>query len=467
MKCLILAGGSGTRLWPASRSDYPKQFLKLGGEESLLQKTVKRALHYLPAEDILILTNTAYLHDVKRDVPPVLEKNILLEPAKKNTGPAIALAVKYAVDVLGISPDEVLFVCPSDHIIQPEEQFVKYLQTAEQLARKGHIVTFGIFPSRPETGYGYIKKNPPSGSLGEHSVDAFIEKPDYSTAQKYLLSGEYLWNSGMFAFTAQTMLDELKTHATPLFDTLGRDYQTAVSQFGTMPNISIDYAVLEKSNRVVVLPLHLSWSDVGSWDTVYEMSSKDEAGNVCIGNIAHIDTKNCLFVGEKRLVAAVGLEDLAVIETSDVVLITKRQDSQKVKQLVELLQKKGQKEVIEHNTSYRPWGSFTILEESKDHKIKRIVVNPKHLLSLQLHYHRSEHWVVVQGTAKVTIGEKQTIVHENESIFVPKSTIHRVENPGKIPLHIIEIQVGKYLGEDDIVRLEDVYGRLPSGLHNK
>jgi len=462
MKSLILAGGSGTRLWPASRSDYPKQFLKIDGVDSLLQKTLKRNLKYIKAKDIFILTNSAYYHDVKRQVGEIsseIEKNILLEPAKRNTGPAIALAMKYAVDKLSALHDEVLFVCPSDHVITPEESFIAYLEKIEALAKGGDIVTLGILPNRPETGYGYIKKLQEKCFHGSHRVEQFVEKPNSVTAQKYLLSGNYLWNSGMFAFTIETLMNEIQKHASDIHDCLQGKYEDVLANFSKMPDISIDYAVMEKASRVVVLPLELSWSDVGSWDNVYEILDKDEHQNAKVGQVVDIDTKNCMIVGGKRLIATIGLEDMLVIETDDVILISKRQESQKVKQLVEKLKLQGRKEVAEHITTYRPWGSYTILENSAEYKIKKIVVNPLQILSLQMHYHRSEHWVVVQGTAKVTIGDKQTLVHENESIYVPKTATHRVENPGKIPLEIIEVQVGGYLGEDDIVRFEDIYGR--------
>lgn len=462
MKSLILAGGSGTRLWPASRSDYPKQFLKIYGTESLLQKTLKRNMRYVKPEDIFILTNSAYYHDVLRQVSEVdskIEKNILLEPAKKNTAPAIALAVKYAIEKLLASQDEVLFVCPADHVITPEDKFISYLERSEALAKLGDIVTLGIRPSSPETGYGYIKKAEASCPQGSHRVEKFVEKPDVQMARKYLLSGDYLWNSGMFAFTVETMMNEVQKHASDIFQCLQGGYEEVFANFSKMPDISIDYAVMEKSSRVVVLPLDLSWSDVGSWDNVYEMLEKDENQNAKVGEVVDIDTKNCLIIGGKRLISTIGLEDMLVIETDDVVLISKRNESQKVKQLVEKLTLQGRKEVCEHVTTFRPWGSYTILENSADYKIKKITVNPLQKLSLQMHYHRSEHWVVVQGTARVTIGDKQTLVHENESIYVPKSAVHRVENPGKIPLEIIEVQVGEYLKEDDIVRLEDIYGR--------
>jgi mannose-1-phosphate guanylyltransferase/mannose-6-phosphate isomerase len=462
MKSLILAGGSGTRLWPVSRSDYPKQFLKLDGVDSLLQKTLKRNLAHVRPEDLFILTNSAYYHDVKRQVGEVdarIEKNILLEPSKKNTGPAIALALKYVRDKLGASGDEVMFVCPSDHMITPEEHFTTYLAASEVLAKQGSIVTLGVHPSRPEVGYGYIKKTGEVCVNGSHRVERFVEKPDAPTAQKYLMSGEYLWNSGMFAFTIDTLLTEIEKNAADIHACLQGGYEDVLANFGGMPDISIDYAVMEKSDRVVVLPLNLAWSDVGSWDNVYDVLPKDENQNVKVGHVVDVDTKNCLILGGKRLVSTIGLENLLVVETDDVVLIAKRSESQKEKQLVERLKLKGRKEVSEHVTSYRPWGSYTVLENSDRYKMKKITVNPLQKLSLQMHYHRSEHWVVVKGTARVTIGDKQTLVHENESIYVPKTSLHRVENPGKIPLEIIEVQVGEYLDEDDIVRFEDVYGR--------
>jgi len=442
MKALILAGGKGTRLWPLSRSHFPKQFLQLGKEHSLLEQTVQRTLQLVKKEDLFILTNQEYFHEVQSILP---EGNILVEPSQKNTAPAIAWALRFLKENHALQPTDVICVLPADHFIAPQEAFHSYLLQAKEIALShNHLVTLGIRPLRAETGYGYIKA---SGNR----VEAFFEKPTSHVAEEYFQNGQFFWNAGIFVFKAGVMEQELEKHAPDIFNGL--------KHFSKLPSLSIDKAVLEKSDCLSMVPIELNWSDMGSWDNVYETLEKDENQNVTQGDVQAIDTTNSLIFAEKRLVSTVGLDQMLVIETADAVLVARREDSQKVKELVEALQKKGRKEVDEHVTSQRPWGSFTVLEEAPRYKIKKIQVNPLEQLSLQLHYHRSEHWVVVSGTAKVTIGEDVKIVHEGESIFVPKSSRHRVENPGKVPLEIIEVQVGEYLGEDDIVRLDDRYGR--------
>lgn len=479
MKCVILAGGNGTRLWPLSRKSFPKQFLSIGDKETLFQKTVRRLLNYVDPEDLIIITNNNYRFHVKNQLNEIyrrlsidvekLKDNIILEPVGRNTAPAIALAVKYIMDRLGSSEDEIIFVSPSDHIIAPEDKFTEYLKKAELLAKEGHIVTFGIHPYRPETGYGYIKRGESinkakdgsaEGNADERAdayrVERFVEKPDLETAKEYLLSGEYYWNSGMFAFSVRTIMEEFERHAPEIFARLNGSYEDILCNFNEMPNISIDYAVMEKSDRAVVLPMDITWSDIGSWDSVYEILDKDHNLNVKIGEVLDIDTKNSLIIGNRRLIATVGLEDMIVIETDDAILIAKKGQAQKVKDIVTQLKKHGKKEIDEHVTTYRPWGNYTVLEEGERYKIKRIVVYPGERLSLQMHHHRSEHWVVIKGTAKVTIDGKEMFVHENESVYVPKSTLHRLENPGKVPLEMIEVQIGEYVGEDDIKRFDDV-----------
>jgi mannose-1-phosphate guanylyltransferase/mannose-6-phosphate isomerase len=428
---------------------------------------VDRLLRVVSKDDIVVMTNSEYKFYVKSDLGEI--NHIILEPEGRNTAPAIALGVKYCTEKLGCNEEEVVFICPSDHIIKPVDRFTEYFRMAEEISKKGYILTFGIRPDRPETGYGYIKVSEKLRGKGERSkvsgekefflVEKFVEKPDLKTAMQYIEEGNYFWNSGMFAFSIATIKDEYLRHAPTIHEMLLKPYDEMVDRFGQMPDISLDYAVMEKSDKAAVLPLDLFWNDIGSWDSLHDILSRDEDGNAMIGDVITIDTKNCLIFGNKRLLSTIGMEDCLIVETGDAVLISKKGETWKVKEIVNSLKESQRKEASEHLTTYRPWGSYTILEQGPRYKIKRVVVNPGEKLSLQTHSHRSEHWVVVKGTAKVTIGEKEIYIHENESAYVPKSTLHRLENAGKIPVEIIEVQNGEYLEEDDIERFDDDYGR--------
>ncbi|HWR45961.1 mannose-1-phosphate guanylyltransferase/mannose-6-phosphate isomerase [Sporomusa sp.] len=459
MKLIILAGGGGTRLFPLSRTCLPKQFLKLGNSDSLLTQTVKRFLPLVKPSDIVVVTNKEYVHHVKTELATcgASTAHILLEPVARNTAPAIALAARFCLDELDGSSEEVLFVTPADHIIHPTDIFIKNVRQAVELAVQDKMVTFGIRPDKPETGYGYIQAGEPYGS--GYKVQSFQEKPDKDTAEEYLSAGNYYWNSGMFAFTIGCIMAEFRTHAPEIYQLASAPLSEVINKFDAMPGISIDYAVAEKSARVVMAPLTAYWNDIGSWDAIYDVLDKDQAGNALNGDCLPIDCSNTLMLGRNRLIAGIGLEDVLVVETDDVIVVAKRGESQKVKDVVTELKARGRREVDEHTTMYRPWGSYTVLGEGPGYKMKKIVVTPGQQLSLQLHYHRSEHWIVIGGTAKVTIGEQVQMVHVNESVYIPTSTRHRLENPGKLPLEIIEVQNGSYLGEDDIVRFDDVYGR--------
>lgn len=459
VKLIILAGGGGTRLFPLSRTCLPKQFLKLGKSDSLLTQTVKRFLPLLKPSDIVVVTNKEYIHHVKTELATcgAGSAHILLEPVARNTAPAIALAARFCQDELEAADGEVLFVTPADHIIHPVDIFIKNVRRAVELAAQEKVVTLGIKPDKPETGYGYIQAGEAWGT--GYQVNSFREKPDKATAEQYLAAGNYYWNAGMFAFTVGCIMEEFRRYVPEIYQRVSAPLADAIATFDAMPNISIDYAVAEKSSRVVMAPLTAYWNDIGSWDAIYDVLDKDHAGNAIQGDCLPIECSNTLMLGRNRLIAGIGLEDVLVVETDDVIVVAKRGESQKVKDVVTELKARGRREVDEHTTMYRPWGSYTVLGEGTGYKMKKIMVTPGQQLSLQLHYHRSEHWIVIGGTAKVTIGEQEQMVHVNESVYIPPSTKHRLENPGRIPLEIIEVQNGSYLEEDDIVRFDDVYGR--------
>ena len=437
MKVVILAGGGGTRLFPLSRTCFPKQFLKVGNEKSLLAQTVSRFLNLVKAEDILVVTNKEYVHHVKNELAicNAVNAHIILEPVGRNTAPAIALAMKYCIDELSCNDNEVFAVTPADHVIKNVDLFNKCIKKGATLAEMNKLATFGIKPDKPEIGYGYIETG---DKFGEgFIVKSFKEKPELAVAKQYVAAGNYYWNSGMFIANIGFMLSEFAKHQNDIYEQMQKPYAVLVNDFAEMPSISIDYAIAEKSDAVVTVPLDCYWNDIGSWDAIYDVYDKDDKGNAVKGDCITIDCNNSLLLGRDRLIAGIGLEDVLVVETDDVIVVAKKGDT----------------------TMYRPWGSYTVLGEGQGYKMKKICVSPKQRLSLQLHYHRSEHWIVTQGTAKVTIGETEMIVQENESVFVPVATKHRLENPGLIPLEIIEVQNGSYLEEDDIVRFDDEYGR--------
>lgn len=461
MKIIILAGGGGTRLFPLSRACYPKQFLKIAGEKSLLQQTVERFLIIAEQKDIVIVTNKDYIFHVQEDLHEIgVEKiNVITEPTGKNTAPAIALAISYCKDFFNCNDDGILFVSPADHLIKPAGKFAELVQQAEQICKdKNDIITIGVKPTKPETGYGYIQS---ADKIGDNvfAVNSFKEKPNKLAAEKYLAEGNYYWNAGMFMFSIGRMEMELEKYVPAIAKISQQGYENCVNNFTEMPDISIDYAVAEKSTHMAVMSMQgIYWNDIGSFDSIAEVLA-DKNGNGIYGDVIADDCQNTTILGCDRLISGIGLKNLIVVDTPDSLLITEKGKSQEVKKVVEKLKKEHRKEAIENRTMYRPWGSYTILAEGEGYKVKRITIKPGAKLSLQMHYHRSEHWTVISGTGKLTLDDKVVIFKENESTYIPIAVKHRLENPGQIPLSIIEVQNGRYLGEDDIVRFDDEYGR--------
>lgn len=465
---VILAGGKGTRLWPLSRESFPKQLLPLVDGKSLFELTLDRCKAIDEVRPPLIITSEDHRFLLK-DLLEQNEEKVLttiLEPQGKSTAPAVALAAMCAMEATGEDP--LLLVLPADHIIDDKDGFVHSVLQGVQAARKGHMVTFGIQPQYPETGYGYIHASKPIPGLSLSKVEAFIEKPELNVAQGFVKSGDYYWNSGMFLFQASAFLAELEKYAPEMLEQVKQAWQTKTQEDdGFVPGPawqdikedSIDYAVMEKTQMGALFPLQSTWQDVGSWSALSDVLTKNEEGNTKVGDVFAKDTHQSLLVANKRMIAAVGLKDIVVVETPDVVLVADKNHSQALKPLVSHLKEMGRKEVINHSHVHRPWGSFESIDQGARYQVKRITVNVGAALSLQMHHHRSEHWVVVRGTARVTRGEEVFLLSENQSTYIPIGEKHRLENIGKIPLEIIEVQSGSYLGEDDIIRFDDQYGR--------
>lgn len=474
---VIMAGGSGTRFWPLSRHLFPKQLLRIGGEHTLIQQTMRRVIGCAPATNVLISTNAAQadliraqLVDWKED----LTNGFILEPEGRNTAPAIALA---AIEVMARDPDGLMLVVPADHVVTGQRDFETAVQLASQLAQKGYLVTFGIKPIRPETGYGYIKPKHrvllgKHGKLRGYLVQRFVEKPNVVKAAQYVKRGGYFWNSGMFVWRAATVLEEIGRHQPTIMAQMeqikklrmdGAPKQSIDEAYRKIASVSIDTGVMERSSKAAVVPVTFKWSDVGSWGSLDEVAEKDGAGNVITGRVIDLESTRSIVYADRRVVATIGLRDMVVVDTPDATLVCPKSRAQDVKKIVDILKQQQAPEHLEHLTVQRPWGSYTVLEEGPGFKVKRVTVNPGGRLSLQMHHQRSEHWVVISGTARVTRDQEAFDLHVGESTAIPVKTQHRLENPGKETVHIIEVQNGPYLGEDDIVRFKDDYGRIAGG----
>ena len=461
---VVLSGGSGSRLWPKSRHHYPKQLHRLYGDRTMLQETLYRVRHL--ANEPIIICNSDQRFMVADQVQELGEGGeIILEPVARNTAPAIVIAALRAKE---IDPNSIIAVFPADHLVKNQKVFEAALDKAVEMADLERLVTFGVVPTRPETGYGYIKTNGMSAEPA--AVEAFVEKPSLEVAEEYVRSGQYFWNSGMFVFKAATLLAEVEK----FYPKMLHCCESAISQgekdldffrlneaaFSECESESIDYAVMEKTDRAYMVPLAADWSDVGSWQALWEVGEADQNGNVFIGDVLQEKSSGCYVNGERRLVALVGVKDLIVVETADSVLVADKSQSQEVKKIVEALKRDQRSEYLSHREVHRPWGSYDLVDVGERFHVKRITVKPGASLSLQMHHHRAEHWVVVAGTAAIQMGENQQILSENQSAYIPLGEKHRLSNPGKVPLHLVEVASGSYLNEDDIVRFEDGYGRV-------
>jgi len=463
---VILCGGSGARLWPVSRSLYPKQFCPLVGKKSLFQQTVDRVLGAASFGNVIVVANHQHRFLIEQEMKTagLSDYRLILEPCSRNTTPAITLA---CLSALQDDPEAVVLVMPSDHLIEDKDQFLKTVQDGLEDAMKGSLVTFGVKPTRPETGYGYIHHDNNSDGISK-KVIRFVEKPDLHLAEAYMASNQHLWNSGIFLFKAASFIEAVSQYEPEILGVCRTVFEGNISQnpllvdraiFEKSPSVSVDYGIMERSEAVQVVPLDVSWSDLGSWEALWETAKRDDDGNTLEGDVVVENVKNSYVRSEGRLVTVVGLDDVIVVDSQDAVLIAARSASQDVKKIVETLQSRDRPHTRSHPLEQRPWGAFQSVDKGERFQVKRITVNPGSKLSLQVHHHRAEHWVVVSGTAKVTKGNEELLVFENESVYIPCGVQHRLENSGKIPLELIEVQSGSYLGEDDIVRLGDDYGR--------
>ena len=461
---IILAGGSGSRLWPLSRELYPKQLLKINTEKSLLEGTYLRLLQITDENKIISITNSKHYSDVKSQLDEITKNPVVLqEPTSKNTAPAASVCVKYILDKFG---DDIILIVPSDHLINDLKLFKESVVEAENLAKKGYIVTFGIKPSSPQTGYGYIKTDKEiTKKSNEWLVSEFKEKPDEKTAKKYFKSGKYYWNSGMFMFNASVFMEALKKYAPDIYSNLSEyDFKKSdlidFMKFDKMPSISLDYAVMEKTNNMVLVPLKSDWNDLGCWESIYDINKKNKDGNVNIGNVIAKDCKNSMLYSSDRLIAGVGLDNILLVETADAILVCDKNKTQEVKAVYDKLKEMKNEAHRIHTTVYRPWGYYTVLNQGEGYLTKMICVSPRGQLSLQSHNFRSEHWVVLNGQARVTLDNKTYILKPGSSIDIPVKIKHSLANPYDVELKIIEVQKGDKLTEDDIIRYKDIYGRV-------
>lgn len=464
---IVMAGGSGSRLWPLSRSNYPKQFLKLISKYTMLQDTLMR-IKEIDSEDAILICNEEHRFIAAEQLREIdyNHNGIILEPFGRNTAPAIALS---AFKAIKSGKDPVLLVLAADHMIKDTESFLSSVLSAKQYADNDKLITFGVKANTPETGYGYIKMGMRVGEFA-HEVIEFVEKPSLDKAEAYIQDGNYVWNSGMFMFKASTYLNELQKHSPKIYESCRKAMEAEVSdldfiridekEFNNCPEDSIDYALMEKTKEALVVPIDSGWSDVGGFSTLWDVSEKDNNGNVFRGDIVGLNTKKTFVDGGDKLVATIGLENLIIVNTKDALLVADKDKSQEIKAVVNKLRKREREEAVNHREVYRPWGKYDSIDSGSRFQVKRITVRPGAKLSVQMHHHRAEHWIVVSGTAKVTNGEKELLLTENQSTYIPVGVVHALENPGKVDLELIEVQSGSYLGEDDIVRFEDNYGRV-------